>query len=243
MDARMLFNAIRWSAIPLVIAGFLTLLSGFTTTKYFVIPGLGYSLSYFIHTIIFPLVFLPLFFLHSLAGTLIMMGRHPKINRRPLRVGVVLLWFAILGIFVFLYAVQNPAAAGAGSGINTSVTGNLISDPPVAGTVSLSLAEIAKHGSPSDCWIIISGKVYDVTAHLTAHPAGAGTITPYCGLDATTAYDTKGGRGSSHSSFADSTLPPILLGKVGDTVSGQLVEQIQNHTVPNLGGDDGWEDD
>jgi len=238
MDARMLYKAIRWTAIPLVIAGFLTLLSGFTTTKFFIIPGIGYSLSYFIHTIIFPLVFLPLFFIHSLAGTLIMMGRHPRINKRPLRIGMVLLWFAILGLFLFFYAAQAPV-----SGLNTG--GNVtLPGANISGTVTLSLSEIAKHSTPSDCWIIISGKVYDVTGHLQAHPAGAGSITPYCGQDATAAYDTKGGRGSPHSSFADSTLGPILLGSVGDTVSGQVVQDAQNQTIPNLGGgEEEWEDD
>lgn len=243
MDARMLYKAIRWTAIPLIIAGFLTLFSGFTTTKYFVVPGLGYSLSYFIHTIIFPLVFLPLFFVHSLAGTLIMMGRHPKINKKPLRAGAVILWFAMLGLFVFFYAAQNPGTAGAGSDINTSMTGNAINNSIPGAMVSLSPAEIAKHSSPSDCWIIISGKVYDVTAHLQNHPAGAGSITPYCGQDATTAYNTKGGRGAPHSSFADSTLGPILLGNLGDMVSGQVVQNAQNQTIPNLGGRGEQDDD
>jgi hypothetical protein len=236
------YKALRITAIPLVIAGFLTLLSGFTTTKYFIVPGLGYSLSYLIHTTIFPLVFMPLFFVHSLAGTLIIINRHQRINKKPLKMAVVLLWFAILGLFAFLFAAQSPAAAGAVSGINTSVTGSLINNSLPGGAISLSLAEIAKHNSPSDCWIIISGKVYDVTAHLANHPGGAGLITPYCGQDATTTYDTKGGRGSPHSPSADSMLGPIYLGNVGGTVSSQVIQQAQNQTLPNTGGN-GREDD
>jgi cytochrome b involved in lipid metabolism len=135
-----------------------------------------------------------------------------------------------------LGSTVNPPSPGS-SGNGTAIGGST-SPPPVTinGTVTLSLEEIAKHNSVSDCWIIISGSVYDVTAHLRNHPAGAGEITPYCGQDATTAYDTKGGRGTPHSSFADSTLGPILLGSVGQTVSGQVVQNAQNQTIPNLGG-------
>jgi hypothetical protein len=233
------YKALRITAIPLVIAGFLTLLSGFTTTKYFVIPGIGYSLSYFIHTIIFPLVFLPLFFVHSLAGTLIMVGRHKRINKRPLKIFIIVLWFAILGLFVFFYAAQNTAASGS-AGINSSLPGT--GGTGLNGTVSLTLSEIAKHNTPGDCWIIINNSVYDVTAHLQNHPSGSGLITPYCGQDATTAYDTKGGRGAPHSPFADSTLGPILLGSVGQTISSQVIQQAQNQTLPNTGGN-GREDD
>lgn len=45
---------------------------------------------------------------------------------------------------------------------------------------SFTLAEVAKHGSAEDCWLIIHGKVYDVTkwrvgalaAALAAHAGG-----------------------------------------------------------------------
>jgi len=235
MDARTLYKVLRITAIPLVIAGFLTLLSGFTTTKYFLMPGIGYSLSYFIHAIIFPLVFLPLFFLHSLAGTLIMVGRRPRINKRPVKIFIVVLWFAILGLFVFFYAAQNTTASG-NIGINSSL-------PGTGGTVTLSAAEISRHNTPGDCWIIINNKVYDVTAHLTDHPGGAGLITPYCGQNATAAYDTKGGKGNPHSANADSTLNPIYLGNVGDNVSGQSIQQAKNQTLPNIGNNHEQEDD
>lgn len=33
-------------------------------------------------------------------------------------------------------------------------------------------AEIAKHNSPDSCWLVIHGKVYDVTKFLDQHPGG-----------------------------------------------------------------------
>lgn len=43
--------------------------------------------------------------------------------------------------------------------------------------------ELSMHGSPSDCWVLYEGEVYDVTSYLLQHPGGAGAITPYCGKD------------------------------------------------------------
>ena len=88
-------------------------------------------------------------------------------------------------------------------------------------TMILTKEEIAKHNIPSDCWIIINGSVYTVSAYLTAHPGGAGIIIPYCGTDATAAYDTKGGKGS-HSSGAAGDLASLKLGALNQTVNASV---------------------
>jgi cytochrome b involved in lipid metabolism len=74
-----------------------------------------------------------------------------------------------------------------------------------------SVAEVAKHNKPTDCWLIISADVYDVSTYLEFHPGGADIIIPYCGRDATQAFNTQGGRGK-HSSQATQELQKHLLG-------------------------------
>lgn len=49
--------------------------------------------------------------------------------------------------------------------------------------------EIAMHSSESDCWVIINGKVYDLTAYIPMHPGGQGEIINRCGGDATTPFN------------------------------------------------------
>lgn len=82
-------------------------------------------------------------------------------------------------------------------------------------TQSYSAADVAKHNSNTDCWIIIENNVYNVTNFLNQHPGGADRITPYCGKDATQAFDTQGGEGS-HSSTARNMREQYLIGSLAN---------------------------
>lgn len=107
--------------------------------------------------------------------------------------------------------------------------------------INLSASELVKHNSISDCWLLINGKVYNVTNYLNSHPGGVGTITPYCGADSTGAFTTKGGRGA-HSGFAWNILNNYYVGDLGRAVS-----QTQTQTAPvnnRAGlGTVGWQED
>jgi cytochrome b involved in lipid metabolism len=72
-------------------------------------------------------------------------------------------------------------------------------------------AQVAQHNTTSDCWIIISGNVYSVGSYISIHPGGKKALTNQCGKDATTAFNTQGGKGS-HSSSAHATLNTFLIG-------------------------------
>lgn len=89
-------------------------------------------------------------------------------------------------------------------------------------TTTLNLLEIAKHNSASNCWMIISGKVYNFTSYISRHP-GRSSMVPYCGLDGTSAFLS--GPPHSHSTFAQSLLSQYYIGDLNQTTS---VQQIQH---------------
>jgi uncharacterized protein YjdB len=71
-------------------------------------------------------------------------------------------------------------------------------------------ADVALHNTSTDCWIILNtNEVYNVTAFLSIHPAGPSPITPFCGADATTAFNNVG-----HSSSAVSMEKTYLIGNL-----------------------------
>ncbi|GBE80753.1 FMN-dependent dehydrogenase-domain-containing protein [Sparassis latifolia] len=53
----------------------------------------------------------------------------------------------------------------------------------------ISGQEVAEHNSRESCWIIVHGRVYDVTDFLDEHPGGSKIILKYAGKDATAEYD------------------------------------------------------
>jgi acyl-lipid (8-3)-desaturase len=52
-----------------------------------------------------------------------------------------------------------------------------------------SQAEVAVHNTPSDCWLVIHGKVYDVTSYIARHPGGA-MIYVKAGRDCSHLFDS-----------------------------------------------------
>jgi alkylation response protein AidB-like acyl-CoA dehydrogenase len=52
-------------------------------------------------------------------------------------------------------------------------------------SMSLTLEEVAKHNTETDCWIVIDNVVYDVTKFLRSHPGGKGIILKLAGKDVT----------------------------------------------------------
>lgn len=86
------------------------------------------------------------------------------------------------------------------------------SSTPAANTnKTFTTDEVPQHSKASDCWLIIDGKVYEVTKYIQDHPGGASAIIDYCGQEATQAFATQGG-GGSHSNQARSILGDYEIG-------------------------------
>ncbi|TKA66530.1 hypothetical protein B0A55_10255 [Friedmanniomyces simplex] len=57
-------------------------------------------------------------------------------------------------------------------------------------TQKVSVADITKHATAEDCWILVNGKVYDLTRFAPEHPGGPDMIYKYAGKDGTKTYNT-----------------------------------------------------
>ena len=87
---------------------------------------------------------------------------------------------------------------------------SLETQTPADAPRAYSLAQVAAHNSPADCWMAIHGKVYDLSAYLPKHPSRPDLIEIWCGKDASDAYATKT-RGRSHSAAADQLLQQYFI--------------------------------
>jgi len=75
----------------------------------------------------------------------------------------------------------------------------------------LTMAELANHNSKTDCWQLINGQIYDLSAYTSSnsHPGGD-TILKGCGQDATALFNSI----PKHAGQAQAMLPNYLLGPV-----------------------------
>jgi cytochrome b involved in lipid metabolism len=86
------------------------------------------------------------------------------------------------------------------------------STPQIGEQNTFSLEEVAEHTSAQDCWIVVNGKVYNVTT-VPGHGGGAGTlIRESCGTDATELWETKPVTGEPHSLDAQNILNDYYIG-------------------------------
>ncbi|BFG13795.1 cytochrome b5 [Prunus yedoensis var. nudiflora] len=72
-----------------------------------------------------------------------------------------------------------------------------------------TLAQVSEHNTPKDCWLIINGKVYDVTKFLEDHPGGDDVLLSATGKDATDDFEDVG-----HSDNARDMLKDLYVGDI-----------------------------
>uniref|UniRef100_A0A5B7C370 Cytochrome b5 heme-binding domain-containing protein n=1 Tax=Davidia involucrata TaxID=16924 RepID=A0A5B7C370_DAVIN len=80
----------------------------------------------------------------------------------------------------------------------------MASDPKVH-----AFEEVAKHNKTKDCWLIISGKVYDVTPFMDDHPGGDEVLLSATGKDATNDFEDVG-----HSDSAREMMEKYYIGEI-----------------------------
>ena len=91
------------------------------------------------------------------------------------------------------------------------VMGNLwVPDTPLPGDRQVTRDEVAEHNSFEDCWVIIRGKVYDISEWKDHHPGGPFVARMHAGKDATGEF------GDFHSKMAERHMTHFCVGKLID---------------------------
>lgn len=80
-----------------------------------------------------------------------------------------------------------------------------------------SMQEASEHNTKDDCWVVIDGKVYDVTTYLDEHPGGDDVVLAATGKDATEEFEDAG-----HSKSAKELMETFCIGELDTTYIPQL---------------------
>jgi len=78
--------------------------------------------------------------------------------------------------------VQNVENGDAGK--STGAKNRLLDSDAMGKLPRFTLAEVAKHKSPTDCWVVVNGIAIDATSFLADHPGGEQIIISKAGTDA-----------------------------------------------------------
>jgi salicylate hydroxylase len=82
---------------------------------------------------------------------------------------------------------------------------------PAKGNRRVTREEVARHNTRDDCWVIIAGKVYDITEWAPHHPGGAGIARMYAGKEATAEF------GDYHSAEAVAHMANFCIGELAES--------------------------
>lgn len=103
----------------------------------------------------------------------------------------------------FVYVKENASAT-----MPADVSSTTAATEPVVS--AHTLLAVSTHDSVSSCWVVVSGKVYDLTKWVSQHPGGPEKISRICGTDATSAFNTKHGEDTR----PVNTLSTFLIGEL-----------------------------
>lgn len=124
---------------------------------------------------------------------------------RKVIITIVFLIVLFLAIGAGILLTQNTNGNGQTT-TTTSTTSQAATTANGTSQIGISLSTVAQHSTRTDCWLAISGKVYNVTSFVNQHPGGA-EILQGCGKDATAMFQAQG-----HSNQAASMMAQFYIG-------------------------------
>jgi cytochrome b involved in lipid metabolism len=60
------------------------------------------------------------------------------------------------------------------------------------------MAQVATHATITNCWTVLNGNVYNLTAFMSQHPGGTSVLVPACGKDGTSIFEGRHGTDPSY---------------------------------------------
>lgn len=133
-------------------------------------------------------------------------------------VGVIIAIAALGGIYFFTMnknssVQQQPMVTNTPSPTTMTTPDVTKTTATESGAIKMiTLAEVAKHATETDCWMVISDKVYDVTKFIPNHPGGK-LIIGGCGKDATKLFNERPTNNKGpHPASAQEALKKLYIG-------------------------------
>ncbi|EFP88585.1 uncharacterized protein PGTG_14790 [Puccinia graminis f. sp. tritici CRL 75-36-700-3] len=99
---------------------------------------------------------------------------HPQQRKRTTIIIIIII--TITGTYLLVSYFNQPQAP---------ITSQIQSTQATMTAKIISVQEIENHKDEKSAWVIVEGKVYDVTDFLEEHPGGKKVLLKNCGKDAT----------------------------------------------------------
>ncbi|EIN10958.1 cytochrome b5 [Punctularia strigosozonata HHB-11173 SS5] len=96
-------------------------------------------------------------------------------------------------------------------------------------TKTVTIEELKEHSKKDDLYILISGKVYNVTKFIDEHPGGDEVLLAEAGKDATEAFEDVG-----HSDEARALLPDMFVGNFEGAQLKEAAKAASGLTNPHV---------
>merc|ERR1719330_1638504 len=124
-------------------------------------------------------------------------------------------------------------ASGAAGGKKAAAPAKKKKEKKSGGGGGLTMAEVAKHTTKTDCWVVLRGDVLNVTNFLSQHPGGELAILTFAGKDATAEFDM-----IHPPDVVEKYAPDAIIGKLGEG-GGDVDDDDDDDDADAEGGEGG----